>query len=292
MKSLKIALSVFLAALMLSAPPGAAIAARDADGGGRLFEILRMGAGTSAETFVDSTNAEFSLGAAAADAARAATGADIAVVLGGDLLRNIQSGAVYPTDVSEAFARDRVLGVAEVSAAQLFALLEHGFSHVALAEDETIDRAASSFYGFPQVSGLRVTYDASAPPYGRITELTLDGGETLAPEDARDVIRLAAPAELLDGIFGYPPLPYVLSGATQISALSDFIASGPPVYGDSAGERVRVIGDKAALVSNTAEARWMLFAAATALAAILIVFRRKKHVSLTDADDFMDSHVN
>ena len=114
--------------------------------------------------------------------------------------------------------------MAAVSAAGLREMLEAGGAAVVLDEREAIDREASAFGGFPQVSGFTFVYDASARPGERVTHIRMNGRE-LDPEDGA-VYTFAAPESLLQGAWRYPPRESEPVGASLAEALADYIAAG------------------------------------------------------------------
>ncbi|MDR3277408.1 MAG: 5'-nucleotidase C-terminal domain-containing protein [Oscillospiraceae bacterium] len=287
MKAFRLAV-ILAAAVMLLTRASAAYAGDDVVG--TLPEKLRMSEGSSRETAVDSTTAQFSLGSAASDAARIAGDADVAVLFGGDMFNNIMGGNVSWSAVKDAFASDRELGAAIITSAELFNLLEFGFSHIVVGEDEKIDRTASSFYGFPQVSGFRVTFDASAPALSRITEIVLDDGRSLDPADTLTALRIAAPTGMFEGGYGYPILPYAPLEITQAQALAALIASGSPLYGEAADKRIQVIGDAERFAIGSSQVRSILLVSALALSAIVLAGAKRKRASRTNLDEFIDSH--
>lgn len=184
------------------------------------------------------------LGLAAADAAAASCGADLALLCGGDLAGNLLPGPVTWEKLRFAFAADPALALCTVSPAQLRELLEFCLSRMTVDEhDLSIDREASAFAAFPQVAGFTVKYDVSAPIGSRVTELTaLDGTDLLSPENAGAAYLLVSTEPLLSGSYGpVPDLPRQPAGMTVCQALADFIAAGRMTdYSDA--DRVRSIG--------------------------------------------------
>lgn len=170
------------------------------------------------------TTREMELCDTVADAARSACGTDIAVMNGGDVVRNLDGGEATWGDIRSLFAGDRALGVAEISGADLLELLEHGVSHAAVdMSSETLDVEASSFDGFPQVSGFSFTYDPTAPVGERIVSAKLSDG-TAVTEDM--TLTLAATEYMLEGGYGYPAFDYEGAGVSQAEALARFFAGG------------------------------------------------------------------
>jgi 2',3'-cyclic-nucleotide 2'-phosphodiesterase/3'-nucleotidase/5'-nucleotidase len=103
---------------------------------------------------------ESALGDLIADAQRAATGDQIAIVNGGGIRRDLQAGPVTYEDVFAVQPFQNVLVRVEVTGAQLERLLE------AAVEDR-----------LGQVSGVRYSFDPTHPYGDRVREATLESGE-------------------------------------------------------------------------------------------------------------------
>lgn len=150
----------------------------------------------TADGTLPSTCAESTLGSLAADASRAACGADLALLPGGLFSGTLASGAVFASDFARVVPEDAPLVTASVTPAQLYALLEQGVACLVIDEGDRIDAAASADFGYPQTSGFTWTCDASAPAGSRVMEIRLDG-TALDPSDTQTHYRVAATAQLL-----------------------------------------------------------------------------------------------
>jgi 5'-nucleotidase len=141
-------------------------------------------------------NQETNVGDLIADSFRAATGADVGLMNGGSIRADelIGAGPLTRRDVLSILPfKNRVVKV-EVSGATLREMLEHGVARS--AEDAEPGR-------FPQVSGLRFTFDARRPPGSRIIELSVNG----KPLDEKKMYTLAASDYIaIDGGDGYSML--------------------------------------------------------------------------------------
>ena len=176
-----------------------------------------------------SLTGESTLGSAVADAVRRAAQSDFAVVCGGELVGNLEPKSTTFSTIFSLFLDGNVgLAVAKVTAAQLKTFLEWGLSHIELDETESINQAASAFAGFPQVAGMKLTYDASAKPGERIMRIETDRGQIDLSDD-RTVYTLAATLPVITGewgdifTFGYYELDTSLA-----EAMADFVAEGTP----------------------------------------------------------------
>ncbi|NLV50974.1 MAG: hypothetical protein GXY20_09830 [Clostridiales bacterium] len=178
----------------------------------------------------DARSQECTLGDAVADAVRAALEADIAVVCGGDLINNLLPGEITWDGLRAVFKEDRPLAVAAVTPKELRGILEGGLSHITLDETETIDRVASAYDGFPQISGFMLSYDVSAPPGMRVYEIRLNG-EKLDLEDDMTVLKLAATEHMLSGGYGLPVIGGTDSSEKTLSgALAEYMNNGITEY--------------------------------------------------------------
>lgn len=145
-----------------------------------------------------STVEETPLGDVTADAVRQATGADVVILNGGDFAANLQGGEVRPADIQALFYENRNIACLELTEYQLRQWLEHGISATVVGEDERIDPAASSFGGFPQVSGLTLEFDPTAPVGARIRSLSV--------ENAEYPLTVACTDFMAAGGYGYPSM--------------------------------------------------------------------------------------
>lgn len=165
--------------------------------------------------------AESSLGDVVADALRAATGADVALINGGGLRGNRlydAGSALTRGDLLREMPFGNLALVLDVSGEQVRAALEHGVS-----------KAPARSGRFPQVSGLGFTYDPAAPPGRRVGAVTI-GGKALDPA-AR--YRLATSDYLADGGDGYA----MLSGAKVLGT-----REAAPLLANTVMEQVRRLG--------------------------------------------------
>ncbi|MFN2516581.1 MAG: bifunctional UDP-sugar hydrolase/5'-nucleotidase [Pyrinomonadaceae bacterium] len=111
---------------------------------------------------------ETNVGDFIADAFRAATGADVALVNGGMIRADeiIHPGPLTRREVLSILPFKNKVVKLELTGATLREALEHGVARS--AEDAEPGR-------FPQVSGVRFTFDASRPPGSRIVTLVVNG---------------------------------------------------------------------------------------------------------------------
>lgn len=122
----------------------------------------------------ESRTIETNLADFVADAFRTATGADVALVNGGSIRADtlITPGDLTLRDVLSILPFNNELVVIEVAGDVLLQALEHGVSRTAPGAEPG---------RFPQVSGLRYSFDASRLPGTRIVDVTV-AGKALDPQ--------------------------------------------------------------------------------------------------------------
>ena len=123
---------------------------------------------------------ESDLGNLLADIAVERTGADIGMLHGGTIRKDIPQGDVEVADVLDTNPFLDPIVVQEVTGEQLFAIMEQSF---------TLLR------GLLQVSGLEVVYDTSKPERQRLVSLKHNGVDVAAD----DVFEVALPRIIAEG---------------------------------------------------------------------------------------------
>ena len=137
---------------------------------------------------------ESAMGNLIADAMRAAVAADIAITNGGGIRadREYAAGTLLTRrDILTELPFGNVTVMTEVTGQQVLDALENGFSKVE-------DGAGR----FPQVSGLTVVFDPTAPAMSRVAEVMVAG----APLDVNAVYKLATNDFMLAGGDGFGAL--------------------------------------------------------------------------------------
>ncbi|MAY60810.1 MAG: bifunctional metallophosphatase/5'-nucleotidase [Rhizobiales bacterium] len=137
---------------------------------------------------------ESAMGDLIADAMRDASGADIAITNGGGIRadRTYDAGSdLTRGDILAELPFGNVTVVTEIPGSQVLAALENGFSQVETGGGR-----------FPQVSGMEITYDPTAPAGSRVASVTI-GGKELDPDT---VYKVATNDYMLSGGDGYGAL--------------------------------------------------------------------------------------
>jgi 5'-nucleotidase len=142
---------------------------------------------------LESRTRETNVGDFVADAFRKATTADIGFMNGGSIRADnvFGPGKLTMRDVLSILPFKNKLVKIEVTGAMLRAALEHGVSRS--AED-------SQPGGFPQVSGIVFSFDASRPPGARLVDVKVNG---VALDDAKKYTLTTTTFIALDGGDGY-----------------------------------------------------------------------------------------
>ncbi len=137
-----------------------------------------------------------------ADAFRRASGADVALINGGSIRADdvLPAGDLTVRDVLSVLPFGNDLAVIEVSGEVLSQALEHGVS---------LTGPGAEPGRFPQVSGLRYSFDASKLPGVRVTEVTV-GGRPLDPKRTYTLVTTSFIAEGGDQYAMFKGRPNVL----------------------------------------------------------------------------------
>lgn len=147
---------------------------------GPIEELRATEIGANAEVFLVGDRLvcrveECLLGDLITDALRAETGAQIAITNGGGIRADIDEGAITLGEVLTVLPFGNVTATFEISGADIVAALEHGVSRVTV-ENGTVVRTGASG-GFPQVSGLRFTFDPTQEAGSRIVSVEVEGAD-------------------------------------------------------------------------------------------------------------------
>jgi 5'-nucleotidase len=151
-----------------------------------LIEQLAQPVGRTAErldaTSESSRTKETNVGNFIADAYRKAAGADVALVNGGSIRADLtyEPGVLTKRDVLSILPFNNPIVKVEMTGSLLKQVLEHGFARSGPGEDNEPGR-------FPQISGMKVTYDPDKPAGRRVTSVVIDG----KPVDEKKMYTLA-----------------------------------------------------------------------------------------------------
>lgn len=146
-----------------------------------------------------------------------ATGADVAIMNGGNIRSTTPIGPVTARDVNTVFPFGNLVVVLEVTGQALIDVLEVGVSLYPEASG-----------GFPQVGGMSVTFDPAAEPGSRITEVLVGG----APIDPEAMYKLATNDYLAGGGDKYVALtqfPVEFNLGAMDEVIIDYLRENSPV---------------------------------------------------------------
>lgn len=122
-----------------------------------------------------------------------ADGGQVALQNGGGIRASIPAGNVTVAQVLEVLPFGNTIARVDLTGAQLRAALEHGLSEVEAGAGR-----------FPQVAGMRYTWDPTAAVGARVVEvLVADGSDTWQPLDEQATYRVVTNDFLLRGGDGY-----------------------------------------------------------------------------------------
>jgi 5'-nucleotidase len=148
-------------------------------------------------------------------------GVTIALQNGGGLRASIGGGTVTKGDVLAVLPFQNTLSTFNLTGAGIVAALENGVSQV----EEGAGR-------FPQVAGLRFTWDPGSPPGSRVKSVEVREDETWAPIDPAKVYAVVTNNFLRNGGDGYAVLRDQGTNAYDFGpdladVLSDYLAANP-----------------------------------------------------------------
>lgn len=184
---------------------------------------------------------ETSLGSYAADTLRQAAGTDFAMLPSELLGLNLQAGIADETAIAQSFPQDEAVYVVSLTSAELREILETACAHLTLDETEHLDKAASQWGGFLQLSGLHVIYNVSSPAGQRLYSVKLDDATELDMTDDATRYTAAVPASMLDGTYGYPEM----RAEREVGALRELVAARIAAEGvteEPSGKRIILYG--------------------------------------------------
>lgn len=221
--------------------------------------------------------AESTLGDFLCDAALEAVGADIAILPAGVMTGTLEKGAVFQSDLERVVPTDAPLVTAQLTAADLAALLEQGVSRLTRNESEQIDIESSAWDGFPQTGGITWEYDVSAPTGERLQYIRLND-EELDLSDTAQTYTVTSTAALFDGSLGYAVRSFEETDMTLRQAAHDYCAARDSVSAPST--RATAIGT----ASYPIAAKFPVLAIAAAGILIALIasipkWKEKKHFS-------------
>jgi 5'-nucleotidase len=176
-------------------------------------------------------NRETNLGDLIAEVMLARTqtdGADVAVTNGGGIRASIAAGQVTVGNVLTVLPFGNTIALTTITGAVLRSVIENGLSQINFAVP------SSSAGRFPQIAGMRFTYNPNAPVGSRVVSLEIaQAGGGFAPVDPAVSYRVATNNFMLAGGDGYAALAAgsnkVDTGYIMADVLNDYFVNNSPV---------------------------------------------------------------
>lgn len=206
------------------------------------IEALKATEIGSSSVFLDGDRAvcraaECNLGNLIADAMRSETGAQLAITNGGGIRSSIPIGADTPEDLT--LETPMIVTLGDVLTVLPFGNLTATFglsgADVVAALENGVSQVESGAGRFPQVSGLRYTFDPAAAPGSRIVSVEVQGADgSFSPIDPEAMYTVASNDFMRGGGDGYSMFrdnavnPYDF-GRPLDQVLADYIAANSPV---------------------------------------------------------------
>jgi len=198
--------------------------------------------------------AECTMGDLAADAVRWAAQSDkaqVAILNGGSIRSSLDAGDISMGDVIEVLPFNNNVATMGLTGADLRAALENGVSRAESPDNEGTGR-------FPQVAGLRFSWDASKPAGERIVSVEVQNADgSFGALDPTAVYQVAANTFMRTGGDGYTVLadkainPYDF-GPTLNEAVAQYIGVNSPLTVQLEGRITRVDAGATAAVAPAA----------------------------------------
>ncbi len=186
------------------------------------------------------------LGVVITDAMLENTGADIVIQNGGGIRADIDAGEVTLGEVLNVLPFGNLISTLELTGADVLAALENGVSRVEVDEngEPLVDGASGRF---PQVAGMRYTFDATQAAGSRIVsaEVMSDGEYSALDPDA--VYRVATNDYMRSGGDGYAILETNAmnaydQGSPLDQVVADYIAANSPLHVELPGRIMHQAG--------------------------------------------------
>lgn len=182
---------------------------------------------------------ECNLGNVIADAMIADTGAQIAIMNGGGIRASIDVGEITLGEVLTVLPFGNLTATFDISGADIIAALENGVSALPIEGDQVSRDGAGG--RFPQVGGIRFTFDPTQAVGSRIVSVEVRGEDgEYAPIDPEAIYSVASNDFLRLGGDGYEMFlenaidPYDF-GKPLDQVVAEYMAANSPITGETEG---------------------------------------------------------
>ncbi|MFP4322723.1 MAG: bifunctional metallophosphatase/5'-nucleotidase [Anaerolineales bacterium] len=189
--------------------PDAELASLLEDLAGPVNELREQPIGAEAAVLLDGARTvcrieECALGNIISDAILAETGADIAIQNGGGIRADIDAGDITVGEILTVLPFGNTIATADLTGELVVAALENGVSRVEVGDDGVISRDGLNGR-FPQVGGLRYTFDPTQEVGSRVSNVEVLNQETgeYEPIDPAATYFVGTNNFMLDGGDGY-----------------------------------------------------------------------------------------
>lgn len=187
---------------------------------------------------------ECNLGNVIADAMRAETGAQIAIMNGGGIRASIEPGEITLGEVLQVQPFGNTIATFEAKGVDIIAALENGVSRLTLDAGKVVRAGAAG--RFPQVSGLRFSWDPNLEPGNRVVSVEVqaeDGSFSEIDPDAtytvvtNNFVRQGGDGYAMFNDNAVNPYDY---GRVDYEALVDYLAANSPIKAEVEG-RITIV---------------------------------------------------
>ncbi len=193
---------------------------------------------------------ECNLGNLIADAMRAETGAQIAIMNGGGIRADIDEGEILLGEVLTLHPFGNLMSTFQLSGADIVAALENGVSGLTLNDAGQVSRDGAPGR-FPQVSGLRFSFDPTLEAGSRIVSVEVENEDgSFSPIDETATYSVATLNFIRTGGDGYQMFadnainPYDF-GRLDYEVTRDFLVANSPISIETEG-RITIVNAEVA----------------------------------------------
>ncbi|PJF25989.1 MAG: multifunctional 2',3'-cyclic-nucleotide 2'-phosphodiesterase/5'-nucleotidase/3'-nucleotidase, partial [Phototrophicales bacterium] len=142
------------------------------------------------------------LGTLLADAMLAEARAQIAITNGGGIRADIDAGEITLGEILTVLPFGNLASTVDLTGAQVIQALENGVSRITVENGQVVRAGASG--RFPQVAGIRYSYDPTQPAGSRIVSVEVRGEDgSFSPLDPEVVYKVVTNDFMLSGGDGY-----------------------------------------------------------------------------------------
>jgi 5'-nucleotidase len=187
---------------------------------------------------------ECNLGNVIADGLRAETGAQIAIMNAGGIRADIEAGEITLGEVLTVQPFGNTVATLSLTGADVIAALENGVSRIVVENGLVVRQGANG--RFPQVSGIRYSYDPTQEAGSRIVSVEVQAEDgSFSPIDPAATYTIATNSFARQGGDGYTMMdenainPYDF-GRVDYESLVDYLVANSPITAEVEG-RITIV---------------------------------------------------